>query len=121
METTLQYQDRLQFAEVYISDMSELKTIFLQKFNISKVNENFGIPFLLVKKNHKTVAFASLVINQDDEIDFEIYETERCTKEEKDKLTDQAKTYFERNDSENFTNREQLISSIARMIHWLNS
>lgn len=120
METTLQHQDRLHFAEVYASDIFELKTLFLQKFGLKKINENFGIPFLLIKKENKTVAFASLIINQNEQIDFEIYEISDLNIKEKEDFKMKARDYFKRNNSANFKNPEQLESSIYQMVNWLN-
>lgn len=120
METTLQHQDRLHYAEVYASDILELKNLFLQKFNLNTVNENFGIPFLLVKKKNKIVAFASLVINKENQIDFKIYENSDMTMNEKDDFKTKAKNYCKRNNSENFTDPEELKYNIQRMVDWLN-
>ena len=37
----------------------------------------FGIPFLLSKKNNKINAFASLILDQNNEIKFEIYDDDK--------------------------------------------
>lgn len=120
METTLQHQDRLRYAEVYISDILELKKLFLKKFGLDKINKNFGIPFILIKKDNKFTAFASLIINLNNQIDFEIYEFPDLTIKEKKDFRAEADAYFKRNNSGNFRNPEQLKSSIQEMINWLN-
>jgi len=120
METTLQHQDRLHYAEVYVSDILDLKELFLQKFGSNKVNENFGIPFLLAKKETRIVAFASLMINQNNQIDFEIYGNSDLNGNESEDFKTKARNYCKRNTSENFRNPEELQYNIQRMIEWLN-
>ena len=120
METTLQHQDRLRYAEVYVSDILELKNLFLKKFGRDRINENFGIPFMLIKKDNKLKAFASLIINPNNQIGFEIYEFSDLTMKEKKDFRAEADDYFKRNNSGNFRNPEQLKSSIHEMINWLN-
>ncbi|WEK68780.1 MAG: hypothetical protein P0Y62_13075 [Candidatus Chryseobacterium colombiense] len=121
METAFQHQARLQYAEVYASDILELKNLFLQKFRLNMVNASFGIPFLLIKKGNGIVAFASLVINKNNQIDFEIYENPELTISEKEDFKKKAKNYCERNDSENFRDPEELTYNIRRMVDWLNN
>jgi hypothetical protein len=120
MEMTLQHQDRLHYAEVYASDIFELKSFFLQKFGSDEINENFGIPFLLVKKENKIVVFASLIVNQNFEIDFEIYGNSNFSVKEIEQFKAHAKNYCKRNHSENFENPEELQYNIQRMADWLN-
>lgn len=120
METTLQHQDQLHYAEVYASDITELKNFFLQKFGLKKVSENFGLPFLLVKKQDKTVAFASLIINHACQIDFAIYGNSDVKEYEKEDFKMKSKNYCKRNHSGNFRDPEQLQYNIQRMAEWLN-
>lgn len=120
METALQNQARLQYAEVYASDILELKNLFLQKFRLNMVNTNFGIPFLLIKKENRIVGFASLIINKNNQIDFEIYENPEVTINEKEYFKTKAQSYCKRNDSENFKDPEELQYNIRRMVDWLN-
>lgn len=120
METTLQRQDRLHYAEVYASDILELKNFFLQTFGLNTVNGNFGIPFLLAKKENKIVAFASLIINDKNQIDFEIYENLEIKINEKEDFKTRSKNYCKRNHSENFTDPDELKYNIQRMVNWLN-
>ncbi|MCE3075103.1 hypothetical protein [Chryseobacterium gwangjuense] len=120
MEMTLQHQDRLHYAEVYASDILELKNFFLQKFGLNKVNENYGVPFLLAKKQNKIVAFASLIITLTHQIDFVIYKNPDFTVREEEDFKIRAKDYCKRNSSENFRDPEQLKYNIQRMADWLN-
>jgi hypothetical protein len=120
METTFQHQDRLHYAEVYVSDVLDLKKLFLKKFESNKINENFGIPFLLAKKGNSIVAFASLMLNQDNQIDFEIYDNSDLKGNEREDFKTKAKSYCKRNNSENFRNPEELQYNTQRMVEWLN-
>lgn len=120
METNVQYKEQLQYAEVYISDMLVLKSIFLQAQNTVKVNAEFGLPFLLAKKKDKVAAFASLVINEKGEIVFKIYDKADFQNSEKKSFISQVESYFKKKNTPNFRNPEQLKNSIQRMIGWLN-
>lgn len=119
METIIRNQ-QLQYADVYISDMQSLKNIFLQSQNLSRLNHDFGVPFLLAKKRNEILGFASLVINEKGKITFKIYGKGGLTDSEKRNFNLQAEHYFNKNNSANFRNAEQLKSSISRMISWLN-
>lgn len=120
METNIQYQEQLQYAEVYISDMLVLKNIFLQVQNTGKVNSGFGVPFLLAKKKSEIIAFASLVISEKGSIDFKIYDKTGVQNPEKNSFIRRVESYFKKNNSPNFRNPEQLKNSISRMVTWLN-
>ncbi|PWN64341.1 hypothetical protein [Chryseobacterium oncorhynchi] len=120
METNIQHQESLQYAEVYISDMLALKDIFLQTLNLKKVNHDFGIPFLLVKKENKIASFASLIINENGEIGFKIYDKKEIKESEKKNFMIRAENYFRRSNTPNFRDPKQLKSSINGMISWLN-
>lgn len=119
METLLQSRDQLVYAEVYISDMLSLKNIFLQSQTLQKLNQNFGVPFLLVKKKDTVLAFATLVLTEKAEIAFKIYES-NLTEWEKRSFIFRAEHYFKKKTTANFRNPEQLKSSISRMVSWLN-
>ncbi|OCA69298.1 hypothetical protein BBI01_14165 [Chryseobacterium artocarpi] len=120
METNIQHQEQLQYAEVYISDMSALKNIFLQTKNVKKVNLEFGVPFLLVKKKNEVSGFASLIIQERDKIAFKIYEKPGMSEVEKKNFMSRVESYFKKNTSPNFRNSEQLKSSVQKMVNWLN-
>ncbi|WP_223608311.1 hypothetical protein [Chryseobacterium sp. OSA05B] len=119
METLPQSRDQLVYAEVYISDMPALKNMFLQTQTLKRLNQNFGVPFLLIKKKGEVAAFASLVINEKGEIAFKVYE-DRLSDAERRNFTLCAESYFRKNNTANFRNPEQLKSSISRMVGWLN-
>lgn len=119
METDYKTQERSQYAEVYISDIPQLKNIFLELFNVKAVNENFGIPFLMLRKGSNIAVFASLIIS-DHKIGFKIYQNTDLTFKEKEDFEKNAENYFRQNNSANFRNAEQLKSSITQMINWLN-
>lgn len=120
METNIQHQEQLQYAEVYISDMSVLKNIFLQTQNIKKINPEFGIPFLLAKKKNEVSGFASLIIQERDKIAFKIYEKPGMSEAEKKNFMSSVDSYFKKSTTSNFRNSEQLKSSIQKMVNWLN-
>lgn len=120
METINQYQEQLQYAEVYISDMVALKKIFIQDTGAKKVTAGFGIPFLLIRKKNEIMAFASLIINEKGGIGFTIYEKRNLTSAEKKNFNFRAEAYTKKNNAPNFRNPEQLKSSIHRMVDWLN-
>lgn len=120
METIIRNQQQLQYADVYISDMQSLKNIFLQSQNLSRLSQDFGVPFLLAKKRNEILGFASLIINGKGEIAFKIYGKSDLADSEKKNFNLQAERYFNKNNSANFRNAEQLKSSINRMISWLN-
>lgn len=120
METNIQYQEQLQYAEVYISDMLGLKNIFQQVQNTGKVNPEFGLPFLLARKKNEVIAFASLVINEKGGIAFKIYDKAGTRDSEIKKFISCVESYFKKNRTPNFRNPEQLKNSICRMVSWLN-
>ncbi|MBB6332650.1 hypothetical protein HNP24_003642 [Chryseobacterium sediminis] len=120
METITQHQKQFQYVEAYISDMLMLKNIFLETQNLKRADQNFGIPFLLAKNEKEIVAFASLIVNEKDEVSFIIYNKNRMSDSEKKNFFSRAERYFNNNNTPNFKDPEQLKSSIRRMISWLN-
>ncbi|ROH98896.1 hypothetical protein EGI16_20260 [Chryseobacterium sp. G0240] len=120
METTVQHQEKLQYAEVYISDLLALKNIFLQIQNVPRINQDFGVPFLLAKKKDEIMSVASLTLNEKKEIQVKIYDKKKLTEEERADFAFQAERYFKTNNAPNFRNPEQLKSSISSMISWLD-
>ena len=120
MEKIVQRQEQIQHAEAYISDMPELKKIFLQMKEVKKVDSNFGLPFMLVKKKNETIAFASLIVNEKNEISLKIYDKNRMSEAEKRNFFSHTERYFKNNNTPNFRDPEQLKSSVRRMISWLN-
>lgn len=120
METTVQYQGQIQYAEVYISDMPVLKNIFLQAQPARIAHTDFGLPFLLAKKKNQIIMFASLLINEKGGVTFKIYHKKEAVEQEKQNFYLKAENYFKQNKTSNFQNPEQLKSSIKSMISWLD-
>ncbi|MBB6371238.1 hypothetical protein [Chryseobacterium shigense] len=121
METIVRNQGQIRYAEAYISDMPSLKNIFLQSQNSSKLNPDFGVPFLLVKKGNDVLGFASLILKGSGKISFKIYENSHLSDSEKKNFSLCAERYFNQNNSGNFRSTEQLKSSISKMVSWLNA
>ncbi|WP_312297598.1 hypothetical protein [Chryseobacterium sp.] len=120
METIVQHQEQIQYAEVYISDLLILKNIFLQAQDDKTVNRGFGLPFLLAKDKNEIIAFASLIINGKDGITFKMFNKKRMPETEKENFALKAERYFKKNNTPNFRNADQLKSSISNMVDWLN-
>ncbi|MBK1894819.1 hypothetical protein [Chryseobacterium paridis] len=120
METRLQHSNDLKYSEVYFSDLVLLKQIFMQKKDSDIVNEDFGLPFLLAKEANAIVAFASLIINDHNEIDFVIYESKDLSEEEKEDFRWYVEDYFRKSPSDNYRDPEQLKSTTSRIIDWIN-
>ncbi|NIF07749.1 hypothetical protein F3J23_20180 [Chryseobacterium sp. Tr-659] len=120
MEKIIQHREQLQYTEAYISDMGVLKNIFQQIQNCRKINQNFGLPFLLAKKDNEIIAFASLVMNEKKEISFKIYDKKGMPDTEKRSFISRIENYFKKNNTPNFRDPEQLKMSISRMVSWLN-
>lgn len=120
METITQHQKQFQYAEAYVSDMLVLKNIFLKTQNLKLADQSFGLPFLLAKNGREVVAFASLIVNEKDEISFKIYDKNKMTEAEKRNFFSHVERYFKNNNSPNFKNPAQLKSSINSMVNWLN-
>jgi hypothetical protein len=122
METPLIHQEMLQFAEVYLSDITPLKTIFFQAFPKNQgITPAFGVPFLVAKKENKTVAFASFVLNSKDEIDFNIYNSDTVmTEEEKLIFVSFVTHYIQKQDAGKYRNPKQLKNMINKILQWLN-
>lgn len=120
METIIQHQKQFQYAEAYVSDMLVLRNIFLETQNLKKADQNFGLPFLLAKNGREVIAFASLIINEKDEISFKIYDKNRMSEAEKRNFYFRAERYCKNTHTSNFKDTEQLKSSINSMISWLN-
>ncbi|WP_330744712.1 hypothetical protein [Chryseobacterium sp. CP-77] len=120
METITQQQKQFQYAEAYISDMWMLKNIFLETQNLKIADQSFGLPFLLAKNGKQIVAFASLIVNEKDEISFRIYDKNKMSDTEKRNFFSRAERYFKNTHTPNFKDPEQLKSSISSMISWLN-
>ncbi|WP_172281598.1 hypothetical protein [Chryseobacterium sp. LAM-KRS1] len=120
METCFLPTGKLQFDEVYISDLVHLKQIFVKERNLKQVNEDFGLPFVMAKKTNEIIAFASLIINDQDTIDFVIFEAGNMDAKEKEAFKKYAEDCFKKAPSDNYNDPGQLKSTISRIINWIN-
>lgn len=120
METCFQSTSNLHFDEVYISDLLILKEIFMQKKNVKVINEDFGLPFLLAKKENVIMAFACLMVNDLNQVDFVIFEAKDLDTEEKEVFRMYAEDCFKKAASDNYRDPQQLKSTISRIINWIN-
>lgn len=121
METSLEYQKTLKFTQVYITDMGALKKIFLQALPLEQeITAAFGVPFLIAKKEGKIVAFASLVLNAKEEIDFEIYNSADMSADEKTIFVSFVSRYIKEKGVGNYNDPRQLKNSICKVMKWLN-
>ncbi len=121
MESTASTQEKTKFREVYIFDMEELQNIFSQ--NSSEKTEDkmlFGIPFLLSKNNNKINAFASLILDQNNEIKFEIYDDGSLNDQEKEVFNEYIINFLKKKRSANFNNVTQLKQSTEHLVHCLS-
>lgn len=121
MKSTALTQEKITFREVYIFDMEILQNIFSQ--NMRKKAEDkmlFGIPFLLCEKDSKINSFASLILNQNNQIEFKIYNDGSLTDEDKAAFNDYIKNFLKKKRSANFNNAAQLKQSTEHFIHCLS-
>lgn len=121
MKSTALTQEKITFREVYIFDMEILQNIFSQ--NMRKKAEDkmlFGIPFLLCEKDNKINSFASLILNQNNQIEFKIYNDGSLTDEDKAAFNDYIKNFLKKKRSANFNNAAQLKQSTEHFIHCLS-
>ncbi|MBW1654021.1 hypothetical protein [Flavobacterium quisquiliarum] len=121
MESTASTQEKTKFREVYIFDMEALQNIFSQN-SCEKTEDKmlFGIPFLLSKKNNKINAFASLILDQNNEIKFEIYDDGSLNDQEKEVFNEYIINFLKKKRSANFNNVTQLKQSTEHLVHCLS-
>ncbi|MFC0776570.1 hypothetical protein [Flavobacterium sp. HJSW_4] len=121
MESKAATQEKTIFREVYVFDMEILQNIFIK--NIREKAEDkmlFGMPFLLCEKENEINSFASLVLDENNEIDFKIYDNGSLTNEDKATFIEFIKNFLAKKRSANFNNAEQLKKSTEHFIHYLN-
>ncbi|MHC0448218.1 hypothetical protein ACWA1F_22620 [Flavobacterium sp. 3-218] len=120
MESQVSKKDSITFREVYIFDMEILQNIFYQNTPLNDENEtSFGIPFLLAEKAGKIIAFASLVVDQNNLIDYQIYNDGSLTAENKTAYQDSISNFLKKKKSDNFNNPEQLKQSAEQIFQCL--
>lgn len=120
MTTTYPIQQHINFSEVYYKDIHLLKSKFLDVKNCTNITEEFGLPFLLIKKRKNIIGFASL-ITTNNKISFNINYFGQLHEDDKTIIHDYVQNYFKIQKTANFTYPLQLKSSINNLIYWLNS
>lgn len=121
MESKAVTQKKINFREVYVFDMEVLQNIFIQNMREKAEDKMlFGIPFLLCEKNNKINSFASLILNQKNEIEFRIYDDGSLTNEDKALFNNYIKNFLKKKNSANFNNAAQLRQSTDQFIHYLS-
>lgn len=121
MESQVSKKDSITFREVYIFDMEILQNIFCQNISLNDENEtSFGIPFLLAEKAGKIIAFASLIVDQNNLIDYQIYDDGSLTAENKNAFQDSISNFLKKKKSDNFNNPEQLKQSAEQIFQCLS-
>ena len=114
-------QKKTIFREVYIFDMEVLQNIFIQNMREKAEDKMlFGMPFLLCEKDNKINSFASLILNQNNQIEFKIYDNGSLTNEDKAAFNDYIKNFLKKKKSANFNNAAQLKQSTYQFIHCLS-
>ncbi len=121
MESKAATQEKIKFREVYVFDMEILQNIFIQSMREKAEDKMlFGMPFLLCEKNNEINSFASLVLDEKNEIGFKIYDNGNLTEEDKFVFTESIRKFLRKNRSANFNNAAQLKQSTEHFIHYLN-
>mgnify|MGYP003585420176 CR=1 FL=1 len=121
MESKAVTQKKTIFREVYIFDMEVLQNIFIQNMREKAEDKMlFGMPFLLCEKDNKINSFASLILNQNNQIEFKIYDNGSLTNEDKAAFNDYIKNFLKKKKSANFNNAAQLKQSTYQFIHCLS-
>lgn len=121
MESKAATQKKTIFREVYIFDMEVLQNIFIQNMREKAEDKMlFGMPFLLCEKDNKINSFASLILNQNNQIEFKIYDNGSSTNEDKAVFNDYIKNFLKKKKSANFNNAAQLKQSTDQFIHCLS-
>ncbi|WP_433833368.1 hypothetical protein [Flavobacterium anhuiense] len=121
MESKAATQEKTTFREVYVFDMEIVQNIFIQ--NIREKGEDkmlFGMPFLLCEKDNEINSFASLILDENNEIGFRIYDNGNLTNEDKTAFYKYIENFLTKKKSANFSNAEQLKKSTEHFIHYLN-
>ncbi|WP_286971157.1 hypothetical protein [Flavobacterium sp. UBA4854] len=121
MESKAATQKETTFREVYVFDMEILQNIFIQNMREKAEDKMlFGMPFLLCEKDNEINSFASLVLDENNEIGFKIYNNGSLTNEDKAAFKEYIKNFLTKKRSANFNNAEQLKKSTEHFIHYLN-
>jgi hypothetical protein len=121
MESKATTQEKRTFREVYIFDMEILQNIFNKNSNVKAEDKMlFGIPFLLCEKDNKINSFASLILDEKNEIIFQIYDDGSLTNEDRTIFNEYIQNFLEKKRNANFNNAEQLRQSTEHFVHCLS-
>ncbi|MBO9586126.1 MAG: hypothetical protein J7574_18325 [Flavobacterium sp.] len=121
MESKVATQEKTTFREVYVFDMEILQNIFIQNMREKAEDKMlFGVPFLLSEKSNVINAFASLILDENNEIGFKIYDAGSLTNSDKAKFNAYIQNFLTKKRSGNFNNVAQLKQSTEHFIHYLN-
>lgn len=121
MEAILTNKINLQYSNVYAKDLVILKHHFLALNHCKELTQEFGLPFLIIKKNKKVIAFSSLININNEKIGIHNFYTSSISDEEKAEIEHQSNLHFSNGMSSNFKDVAQLQVSINQLIFWLNS
>ncbi|WP_427875094.1 hypothetical protein [Flavobacterium sp. MMS24-S5] len=121
MESKATTQEKRTFREVYIFDMEILQNIFNKNSNVkAKDKMLFGIPFLLCEKDNKINSFASLILDDKNEIIFQIYDDGSLTNEDRTIFNEYIQNFLKKKRNANFNNAKQLRQSTEHFVHCLS-
>jgi len=121
METIYFTIQSINITQAYYTDIQLLKKEFLILKNDKKLTEEFGLPFLLIKKEQKIIGYVSLIITDNDNINFRVNYFSDLHENTKKTIYDQVEKYFRSQKTANFSNVSQLKFNINNLIYWLNS
>jgi len=121
MESKATTQEKRTFREVYIFDMEILQNIFHKNSNVKAEDKMlFGIPFLLCEKDNKINSFASLILDEKNEVIFQIYDDGSLTNEDRTIFNEYIQNFLKKKRNANFNNAEQLRQSTKHFVHCLS-
>lgn len=121
MESKATTQEKRTFREVYIFDMEILQNIFNKNSNVKAEDKMlFGIPFLLCEKDSKINSFASLLLDEKNEIIFQIYDDGSLTNEDRAMFNEYIQNFLKKKRNANFNNAKQLRQSTEHFVHCLS-
>lgn len=121
MESKATIQKKITFREAYIFDMEILQNIFNKNSNVkAKDKMLFGIPFLLCEKDYKINSFASLLLDEKNEIIFQIYDDGNLTNEDRTMFNEYIQHFLKKKRNANFNNAKQLRQSTEHFVHCLS-
>ena len=121
MDTLNITRQKITYSKIYWTDIFILVDQYKNIKGLKKIDTDFGLPFLQFNKENKLLGFASLIINKNQKIDFEISYFDNVFEEDQQEIKLTLQNYLNNEKSENFTNIDQLRASIDNLIFWMNS